>query len=81
MTGVQGEQQHSRAGSRARNICTRSQIVILLTGNVFSTDNIGGGWFFCEQVNFEKKGWDGGEGWGGVGGGVGFQVYIELWVH
>ena len=32
--------KHSRAGNMARNICTRSQNVILLTGNVVSTYDI-----------------------------------------
>ena len=30
--------KHSRAGSRARNICALSQNVILLTGNVSTED-------------------------------------------
>jgi hypothetical protein len=49
------KEKHSRAGSRAKNICTRSQNVSLLTGNVSTDDMVR-----CAAkevyVNLKKKG-------------------------
>ena len=48
--------KHSRAGSIARNICTRSQNVILLIGNVSTDDMVSCGVNEVKYVNLKKRG-------------------------